>query len=218
MQFYELGMRILEPATLAELPRGAPRWLDAHHAELAPRYRRARNARRPRRADAAREVDPVRRGLDAVRVAGARRRTRRLADAADGARRGHRGARPHGSGALLADRGARAHADRLRAARARRRGRPPPALGRRDVVPGLLRAGLGQRPGVLALPRRARGRRAHGVDVGDQRPEGLDQPGPVLRPLRAAHANGAGGFAAPRHHRVLRRHGHAGDHASRRSR
>ena len=149
------------------LPRRAPRV-----ARRAPRGARApvspaRNARRPRRPDATREVDPVRCGLDAVRMAGARRRTRRLADAADGARRGPRGTRPRGSGALLADRGARADAHRLRAARARRRGGPPPALGRRALVPGLLGAGLGKRPRVLALPRRARGRRRqHGVDDG----------------------------------------------------
>ena len=99
------------------------------------------------------------------------------------------GARPRRSRALLAHRGARAHAHRLRAARARRRGRPAAALGRRDVVPGVLGAGHGQRPRVAELPRRSRRRRRHRVDVGDQRPEGLDQPGPVLRPLRAAHAH-----------------------------
>ena len=47
-------------------------WLDAHHDELAPPYAAAGDARRADRADAAREVDPVRRGLDAVRVARAR--------------------------------------------------------------------------------------------------------------------------------------------------
>ena len=107
-----------------------------------------------------------------------------------------------GSGAVLADRGARAHADRLRAAGARRRGRAPPALGRRALVPGLLRAGRGKRPRVAPLPRRARGRPAHRVDVGDRRPEGLDQPRAVRRPLRAPHANRAGAIrgtaASPR--------------------
>src|SRR5262245_8052860 len=193
------------------LPRGSLRV-----ARRAPRgaraaLRPARDPRRPRRPDAAREGGPVRRGLDAVGMARARRRTRRLADAADRARRGARGARPRGSGALLADRGARAHADRLRVARARRRRRPAPARGRRALVPGLLGAGLGERPRVAALPRRARRRPPHGLELGDPRPEGLDEPSPVLRPLCAAHADGAGRIAAPGHHRVLRRHGDAGD-------
>ena len=50
-------------------------------------------------------------------------------------------------------------AHRLRAARARGRGRAPPALGRGDVVPGLLRAGHRERPRVAELPGRRRRRR-----------------------------------------------------------
>ena len=140
-------------------------WLDAHHDELAPPYPAARNARRADRADAAREVDPVRRGLDALRVARARRRTRRVADAAHRARRGAGGPRPHRSRPLLAHRGARPDAHRLRAARARRRGRPAPAVGRRDVVPGVLGAGHRERPRVAELPSGSRRRRGHRVDV-----------------------------------------------------
>ena len=41
---------------------------------------------------------------------------------------------------------------------------------------------------ALGLPRRSRRRRGHRDDLDHQRPEGLDQPGPVRRPLRAAHA------------------------------
>src|SRR5215813_5283467 len=74
------------------LPRAAPRV-----AGRAPRGARASvfaagYPRRPCRPDATREVDPLQRRLDAVRMAGARRRTRRLTDAADGAWRGPRGA------------------------------------------------------------------------------------------------------------------------------
>ena len=83
---------------------------------------------------------------------------------------------------------------------------------------GFSEPGLGERPRVAALPRRARRRRAHGVVLGDQRPEGLDEPGAVLRPLRAARAHGTRRLATPRHHRVLRRHEDTGDHASGRSR
>ena len=194
------------------LPRGAPPLARCPSRDAGPPLRSTRHARRSHRPDAAREAAPLRRGLDAVRLAGARGRTRRFPDAADGARRGPRRARPRGSGPVLVDRGARADADRLRAAGARRRGRPAAAVGRRAVVPGLLRAGLRQRPRLLALPRRARGRRrSHGHEMGDQRSEGVDQPGPVLGPLRAAHAHGPRRLTPPRHHRLLRRHGYARD-------
>ena len=53
---------------------------------------------------------------------------------------------------------------------------------RRDaLVPGLQRARLRLRPGVAQDDRRARRRR-----VGDQRPEGVDDPGPVRRLLLRA--------------------------------
>src|SRR5271157_1130768 len=109
------------------LPCGAPRVARREPREARAPVSPARNARRPHRPDATREVDPLRRGLDAIRMAGARRWARRLTNAADGARRGTRGARHHASGTLLADRGARANPYRVRGARARRRGRPPPA-------------------------------------------------------------------------------------------
>ena len=130
------------PTSAPSSTRGSTRTRD----ELAPRVRAAGHARRADRADATREVDPVRRGLDALRLARARRRARRLADAAHRARRRARRPRPRRPRPLLAHRGARADAHRLRAARARGRGRAAAALGRGDVVPGLLGAGHRQRP------------------------------------------------------------------------
>ncbi len=105
------------------------------------------------------KAHPLRRGMDAVGLARAGRRTGRLADAAHRARRGARGPRPGRPGDLLARRGARPHADRLRAAGARGRGRAAPALRRGDVVPGLLRAGHRERPRVAQLPADSRRRR-----------------------------------------------------------
>ena len=67
----------------ASCTRGSTRTTTSSRRVLA-----ARDARRPHRADATGEVDALRRGLDAVRMARARRRTRRLADAAHRARRG----------------------------------------------------------------------------------------------------------------------------------
>ena len=73
---------------------------------------------------------------------------------------------------------------------ARGRGRAAPALGRGDVVPGLLGtrapAATSRRSSCRAVPD---GDADDRVDVGDQRPEGVDEPGAVLRPLRAADAH-----------------------------
>ena len=203
------------PTSAPSSTRGSTRTRD----ELAPQLRAAGNARRADRADAAREVDPVRRGLDAVRLARARRRARRLADAAHRARRGARGARPRRPRPLLAHRGARADAHRLRAARARGRGRPAPALGRGDVVPGLLGAGHRQRPRVAGLPggarRRRRDRDRRGSINGQKVWTSLAQYSDRCV-LLDAHRHRR--VAPPRHHRVLRRHGHARASRSRRSR
>ena len=128
-------------------------------------------------------------GFDAVGVARARRRARRLADAAHRARGGPGRARPRGPGTLLAHRGARADAHRLRVAGARRRGRPAAALGRRDVVPGVLGAGDGERPRIAELPCGSRRRRADRVDLDRQRSEGVDEPGGLLGPLRPPDAH-----------------------------
>ena len=167
-------------------------------ARRAPRRARAAvraagNTRRAHRPDATREGDPLRRRLDALRVARTRRRPRRLAHAAHRARRRARGTRPRRPRAVLADRGARADADRLRAARARRRDGAAPALRRRDVVPGLLgtgyRAATSPRCACRAVP--DGGDPATAPTWIDQRAEGLDEPGAVLRSLRAAHAHRA---------------------------
>ena len=52
----------------------------------------------------------------------------------------------------------------------------PGSQGHHRLVPGVLRARRRQRPGLAEDPGGARRRR-----VGDQRPEGLDDPGPVRR-------------------------------------
>ena len=57
--------------------------------------------------------------------------------------------------------------------------------GRGDLVPGVLRAGNGQQPGLARLPGHADGRGLAG-----QRPEGLDEPGPVRASMRAPHPHG----------------------------
>ncbi len=150
----------------------------------------AADARRRDRADAAGQVAAVRRGIHAVGVARARRRARRLTDASHRARGGPGRARPRGPGTLLTHRGPRAHAHRLRDAGARRRGRPASALGRRDVVSGVLGAGNGERPRIAELPCSSRRRRRDRVDLDRQRSEGVDEPGGLLGPLRPPDAHG----------------------------
>ena len=173
----------------------------------------ARNARRPHRPDAASEVDPVRSGLDAVRMAGASRRTGRLRRccARSSARRSRRATSPIPGSSRSIEVLAPTVIDFA-----------PPELAA-EVVPRLLSGaemwcqgfsepGTGSDLASLSCRAVPDGDAAHGIEVGDQRTEGLDQPGPVLRALRAPHAHGTGRFAPPRHHRVLRRHGHARDH------
>ena len=82
-----------------------------------------------------------------------------------------------------------------------------PAPRRRDVVPGVLRARHRQQPRFAGLPGHPHRRRLAG-----QRPEGLDEPGPVRPALRAAHPHRDRRVRPPRHHRPVRRHGHARDH------
>ena len=94
---------------------------------------------------------------------------------------------------------------RPRSCRACSRARRCGARGSRSPAP----AATSRRCGCRAVPDGDAGDR---VDVGDQRPEGVDEPGAVLRPLRAADAHRPGRVAPPRHHRVLRRHGHARHH------
>ena len=101
----------------AELTRGSTRTTTSSRRAYLP----AGNARRPHRADAAGEVDPVRRGLDALRLARARRRARRLADAAHRARRRARGPRPHRSRACSRS----SRCSRRRSSTSRRPSSPP---------------------------------------------------------------------------------------------
>ena len=65
---------------------------------------------------------------------------------------------------------------------------------RRDLVPGLLRAGLRLRPGVAAHPRRARRRRLR-----RERPEDLDLGRAVRRLDVLPRAHRSRGAEAPRH-------------------
>ena len=188
-------------------------WLDAHHDELAPRVFPARDPRRAHGADATREVDVL---FDAGWM---------------------RYGWPERVGGLG---GSPMLRTELGAALAARDLTDPglfslievlaptlidfasPALAA-EVVPRLLSGaemwcqGFSEPStgsdlaslGCRAVPD---GDAATAADLGDQRPEGLDQPGPVRGSLRAAHAYRAGGVAPPRNHGVLPRHGHAGDH------
>ena len=78
----------------------------------------------------------------------------------------------------------------------------------RNLVPGLLRTRLGQRPGLADHPRRAARRR-----LGCQRPEGVDEFRAVRGAVRPAHPHRSAGHPeSSSHHRVLRRHGHPRHH------
>ena len=81
------------------------------------------------------------------------------------------------------------------------------AAGRPGLVPGVLRAGHGQQPGLARLPRRPHRRRLAG-----DRPEGVDQPVPVRPAVRPADADRLRRIGAQGHHRPVRRHGHPRHH------
>ena len=127
-------------------------WLDEHADALAPGARARRDARRRHGAARQGEAVGVRRRLDALGVARAGRRARWLDPAAGLPRRGADVAGPGRSGPLFDDRGPGADDDRLRAAGAGRRHGAPAAARRRDVVPGLLRAGDREQPRRAVLP------------------------------------------------------------------
>ncbi len=144
------------PTSAPSSTRGSTRT----HDELAPPYAAAGHARRADRADAAREGDPVRRGLDALRLARARSAgsAARRCCAPSSAPRSPRATSPIPGLFSLIEVLAPTLID-FAPPDARGRGRPAPALGRGDVVPGLLGARHRQRPRVAALPRGARRRR-----------------------------------------------------------
>ena len=83
--------------------------------------------------------------------------------------------------------------DRLRAARAVGRDGAAAAARRRDVVPGVLRAGHRQQPRRPHVPGGAHRRR-----LARHRPEGVDEPGAVRAALRAAHPHRHARVGAPR--------------------
>ena len=83
-----------------------------------------------------------------------------------------------------------------------------PAAGRRDVVPGVLRAGHRQQPRRRSSCRAD----AHRRRLAGHRPEGVDEPRPVRAAVRAAHPHRHARVRPPRHHRAVRRHGHARHH------
>ena len=197
------------PGTLMELDEfraALDGWLDEHEADLAPDHDGRRDARRAdgpaRQGQAARPSTPA--------GCGGAGRSGSAASAARPLLRAYLGealtaARPGRARHLLDDRGAGADDDRLRAARARGDDGAAAAAGRRDVVPGLLRAGHRQQPRPRSSCRAVRDRRR----LAGHRPEGVDEPRPVRPALRAAHPHRHAGVGAPRHHRAVRRHGHA---------
>ncbi len=80
-------------------------------------------------------------------------------------------------------------------------------------MPGLLGARHRQRPrGPAAAAPSPTATPSTASTLDHQRAEGVDEPGAVLRPLRAADAYRPARLAPSRHHRVLRRHGLAGHH------
>ena len=135
-----VGLPDAERVSLAEYRAALGTWLDEHHDELAPRYDPPGTldehvAQMQRVKAILFDAGWMRFGWpERVGGLGGSPMLRTELGAA------HRGSRPDRSGPLLPRRGARAHPHRLRVARDRRRGRPPTAVGRRDVVPGVLRA------------------------------------------------------------------------------
>ena len=194
---------------MARRPRGRAR------AGLSP----SGLARRPHRPDATREGDPLRRGVDALGMARTRRWARRLADAPHRARRG---SSRHAS---LADPGLFSLVEVLAPTLI---DYAPPELAA-DVVPRLLSGvelwcqgfsepGTGSDLSSLRCRAVPDGDARDRDELGDQRAEGLDEPRAVLATLRAPHPHRSRRVAPSRHHRVLRRHGHARGSRSPRSR
>ena len=118
---------------LDTLARRAPR-------RAGPRSPRPRHARRSDGPPVEGEAAHLRRRLDALGLARTGRRPGRIDAAARLPRRGARRARPGRARHLLDDRGPGPDDDRLRHPGARRRDGASPAAGRRDLVPGVLRA------------------------------------------------------------------------------
>ena len=198
------------PTSAPSSTRGSTRTTTSSRRRIAP----PGHARRADRADAAREVDPVRRGLDAVRAgpsASADSAARRCC-APSSARRSPRATSPTPASSrsieVLAP-----DAHRLRAARARGRGRPAAARrarrcgarGSRSRAP----AATSRRCSCRAVPDGDPATAPTWVINGQKVWTSLAQYSDrcVLldahRPARVA---------PPRHHRVLRRHGHARHH------
>ena len=163
---------------------GGARRLSEGVRRLARRARRRagarlRGGRHARRADGADRQGPppdLRRGMGPLRLAGAGRRPRGFHAVAGVPQRGVDRQRPRLFRRLLVARGARPVVRDLRAARPLGGDDPAAAARRRGVVPGVLRAGNGQQPRLPHVPGGGRRRRVAG-----DRPEGVDEPGAVLR-------------------------------------
>ena len=124
-------------------------------------------------------------------------------------RRGAHGARPRRARHLLHARGAGADDDRLRAARNwRPRWCPACCAARRSGARGSPSRDR-QQPGLARLPGHAHRRRLE-----DQRPEGVDEPGPVRTALRAPHAHRNDRVRAQGDHRAVHRHGQRRHHGA----
>ena len=131
-------------------------WLDEH--DLTPPAGRslAGRAARPALPGAQRAL---RRGLDALGLARIGGRARRTDDPARDRRRGDRRPRARRAGPVLDARSTDPDDDRLRPTGARRGDGAAAAVRPRNLVPGLLRARLGQRPGIADHAGRAARRR-----------------------------------------------------------
>ena len=177
---------IAPPTDLAAYRAELHAWLRAPRRRAGAQVRAARHARRAGRADAAREVGcSSMPGWMQLRVARARRWPGRPTHVPHRAGCDARGARGLvESRSLLADRGARPHAHRVRASR-----RSPPTWCRACCrAPSSGARGSPSRDSgsdlaslrCRAVPRRGRRERTR-LDLGDQRPEGLDRAWPSSR-------------------------------------
>ena len=80
-------------------------------------------------------------------------------------------------------------------------------------MPGVLRAGDREQPGLPGLPGQC-----GPTAAGGSRPEGVDEPGPVRAAVRAPHPDRDARVRAQRDHRAVRRHGQPRHHRAARSR